>query len=84
MFTAAQGPEAVRAIVGALRSLYDRQEFYFAGPYGDDNGWIEHYIAHVHDVPIACAVLVTRGADDQTQHIAANSARAPRCCSCPA
>ena len=69
---AAQGPEAVRAIVGALRSLYDRQEFNFAGPYGDQNGWIEDYIAEVSGQPIACAVLVSRDAEGHTRHIAAN------------
>jgi hypothetical protein len=36
----AQGPEAVRSIVTAIRTLYDRQEFNFAGPYGE-NGFLE-------------------------------------------
>jgi len=68
---AAQGPEAVRTIVVAIRDLYERQEFNFAGPYGD-NGFLEDYIAQVRGEPIGCAVLVTRNAAGQTQHIAAN------------
>jgi hypothetical protein len=68
---AVQGPEAIRAIIGAIRDLYERQEVNFAGPYGD-NGFLEDYVAQVHGEPIACAVLVTSNADGQTQHIAAN------------
>lgn len=68
---AARGPDAVRTIVGAIRTLYDRQVFNFAGPYGD-NGWLEDYIAHAHGEPIGCAVLVTSNADGQTLHVAAN------------
>jgi hypothetical protein len=68
---AAQGPEAVRTIVGAIRTLYERQEFNFAGPYGD-NGFLEDYTAQVRGSPIGCAVLVTSNAAGQTRHIAAN------------
>jgi hypothetical protein len=68
---AVQGPEAVRTIVVTIRSLYDHQEFNFAGPCGD-NGWLEDYIAQVRGEPIGCVALVTRNADGQTQHIAAN------------
>jgi len=68
---AAQGPEAVRTIVVAIRDLYEHQEFNFAGPYGD-NGFLEDYIAQVRGEPIGCAVLVTRNAAEETQHIAAN------------
>jgi hypothetical protein len=38
----AQGADAVRTIVGTIRTLYERQEFNFTGPYGDD-GWVEDY-----------------------------------------
>ena len=68
---AAQGPEAVRTIVGTIRTLYEHQEFNFTGPYGD-NGWLEDYTAQVRGEPIGCVVLVTRNAAGQTQHIAAN------------
>jgi hypothetical protein len=68
---AALGPDAVRTIVGAIRTLYERQQFNFAGAYGD-NGWLEDYVAQVRGEPIGCAVVVTRNAAGQTQHVAAN------------
>jgi hypothetical protein len=68
---AVQGAEAVRSIVVAIRSLYDRQEHRFAGPYGD-GGFLEDYVAQVRGEPIGCVVLVTRNAAGQTQHIVAN------------
>ena len=69
---AAEGPEAVRTIVGAIRTLYgDSQEFNFAGPYGDD-GFLEDYTAQVRGAPIGCVVLVTTNAAGQTQRVAAN------------
>ena len=43
---AALGPEAVRTIVGAIRALYENQQFNFAGAYGD-NGWLEDHTALV-------------------------------------
>jgi hypothetical protein len=68
---AALGPEAVRTIVGALRTLYENQQFNFAGAY-DDNCWLEDYTARVRGEPIACAVVVTKNTAGQTQHVAAN------------
>ena len=41
---AALGPEGVRTIVGAIRTLYEHQQFNFAGSYGE-NGWLEDYTA---------------------------------------
>jgi hypothetical protein len=67
---AVQGPEAVRTVLATVRSLYEHQEVYFAGPCGD-NGWLEDYVAHIHGEPIGCVVLVTRDADGKTRHIAA-------------
>jgi len=68
---AVQGAEAVRSVVRTIRSLYDRQEHKFAGPYGD-NGFLEDYVAEVHGEPIGCVVLVTRNAAGQTQHVVAS------------
>ena len=65
---AALGPEAVRTIVGAIRTLYDHQAFNFAGAWGN-NGWLEDYTAHVRGEPLGCAVLVTSNAAGQTQHV---------------
>ena len=68
---AAQGAEAARIIVGTIRTLYEHQDFNFAGPV-EDNGWLEDYTAHVRGEPIGCVVLVTRNATGHAQHIAAN------------
>ena len=68
---AAKGPDAVRTIVGAIRDLYERQDFNFAGPWGD-NSFIEDYHASVKGQPIACVALVTRNDAGQTVHVAAN------------
>jgi hypothetical protein len=67
----AHGAEAVLAIVPFIRSLYEDQEFRFAGPYGED-GFIEDYTARVHGEPVGNVVLVTRNAAGQAQHIVAN------------
>ena len=67
---AALGPEVVRTIVGAIRRLYEHQQFSFAGAHGE-NGWLEVYAAQVRGEPIGCAVLVTKKAAGQTQHVAA-------------
>jgi hypothetical protein len=68
---ALQGPDAIRAVIGSVRELYDRQDFNFAGPWGD-NGFIEDYTADVRGRPLGCLHLVTFNADRQTQHIAAH------------
>ena len=68
---AVQGADAIRALIGAVRQLYDRQDVNFAGPWGD-NGFIEDYTAEVHGQPLGCLHLVTFNADGQAQHIAAH------------
>jgi hypothetical protein len=68
---AAQGAEAVRTILVAIRTLYEYQEFNFVGPIGD-NGILEDYTAQVRGEPISCVVLVTRNAAGQAKHIVAN------------
>ena len=68
---ALQGADAVRSVVLTIRSLYEHQEFKFAGPCGD-NGFLEDYVAKVNGEPIGCVVLVTRNATGQTQHVVAS------------
>ena len=68
---AAQGAEAVRTILVAIRTLYESQAFNFVGPVGD-NGFLEDYTAQVRGEPVSCVALVTRNAAGQTQHIVAN------------
>ena len=77
-----QGAGAVRSIVTYIRTLYDDQEFHFAGPYGE-NGFLEDYTARVRGEHLGNVVLVTRNAAGQAQHIVANYRPAPHCCSCP-
>ena len=55
---ALQGADAVRSVVLTIRSLYEHQEFKFAGPCGD-NGFLEDYVAIVNGEPIGCVVLVS-------------------------
>ena len=66
-----QGSEAVRSIVTVIRTLYNSQEFKFAGPYGEDR-FLEDYTAHVRGEQLGNVVLVTRNAAGQAQHIVAN------------
>jgi hypothetical protein len=68
---ALQGPDAIRAVIGGVRELYDRQDFNYAGPCGD-SGFIEDYTAEVGGRPLGCLHLITFNADGQTQHIAAH------------
>jgi hypothetical protein len=67
---AVKGPEAVRSIVGVIRTLYENQEFNFAGPY-EDNAFVEVYSAGVRGEPIGGVVLVSRNAAGQAEHIVA-------------
>ena len=66
-----QGADAIRAVIGGVRQLYDRQDFNFAGPWGD-NSFIEDYTAEVRGRPLGCLHLITFNADGEAQHIAAN------------
>jgi hypothetical protein len=68
---AVRGADAVRALVGGARELYDRQDFNFAGPLGD-YGFIEDYTTEVRGRPLGAVHLVTFNADRQAQHIAAH------------
>jgi hypothetical protein len=66
-----QGPDAIRAVIGGVRELYGRQDFNFAGPWGE-NGFIEDYTADVRGRPLGCLHLVTFNVEGQTQRIAAH------------
>ena len=58
-------------MIGAVRELYCRQDFTFAGRWGD-SGFIEDYTAEVRRRPLGCVHLVAINADGQAQHIAAH------------
>src|SRR4030095_699829 len=66
-----QGAEAVSAIVKCIRKIYERQEFSFAGPFGE-KVFFENYTGWVQGEPIGCIVMIIRNAAGQAQHIAAN------------
>jgi hypothetical protein len=66
-----EGADAVRSVVLTIRSLYERQEFKFVGPYGE-NGFLEDYVASVNGEPIGCVVLVSSNAAGKTQHVVAS------------
>ena len=68
---ALQGVDAIRTVIGGVRELYDRQDFNFAGPWGE-NGFIEDYTAEVRGRPLGCLHLISFNADGQAQHIAAH------------
>lgn len=53
----ATGPEAVRAILGFARTLYDYQEFNLVGRYGESD-FVEDYVATVHGEPIGSVVVI--------------------------
>lgn len=67
-----QGPEAVRTVLVAIRTLYDYQDFHAVGPFGENGGWFEDYTAGVRGEPIKNYTIVTRNADGQTQHVVGN------------
>jgi hypothetical protein len=80
--SAAKGAEAVRTIVGTIRTLYERPELNFAGPYGD-TGWLEDYTAQVCGEPIGCAVLVTSNAAGGPSTSRRTTGHAAPCCCYP-
>ena len=63
--------DAVRAVIGGARQLYDRQDFNFAGPWGD-NSFIEDYTAEIRGAPVGAIHLITFNADGEAQHIIVN------------
>jgi hypothetical protein len=68
---AVQGADAVRTVIGGARELYDRQDFKFVGPWGD-NSFIEVYTAEVRGAPVGAIHLITFNADGEAQNIIVN------------
>jgi hypothetical protein len=69
---AARGPEDVRNLVVTAKTLYQYQDISYAGPYGDNGGFLEDYTTQVHGQPTGVIVTVARNAAGQTQHIVVN------------
>jgi hypothetical protein len=65
------GAEDVRTLLGYARTLYEYQDVYFVGEYGE-NGFVEDYASRVHGEPIANIAVVYRNSAGQTQHLVVN------------
>jgi hypothetical protein len=66
----AEGPEAIRAILGFARTLYEYQEFNYVGPYGNGE-FVEDYTSVVQGEPIG-SVVVRFNEAGQTARIVVN------------
>jgi hypothetical protein len=66
----AEGPEAIQAILGFARTLYEYQEFNYVGRYGD--GFVEDYTSMVRGEPIGSVVVVRFNEAGQTARIVVN------------
>jgi hypothetical protein len=67
----AEGPEAIRTIIGFARTLYDYQEFNYVGPYGDA-GFVEDYTSMVRGEPIGGVVVIRYNEAGQAARIVTN------------
>jgi hypothetical protein len=67
----AQGPDAIRAILGYARQLYDYQDFNYFGRYADD-GFVEDYTSVVRGEPIGSVVVIRFNETGQTARIVVN------------
>jgi hypothetical protein len=68
---AAEGPEAVRAIILAVKDFYPYQDLSFYGDY-DDDGFIEEYATELDGRPLGVMGVISRNASGETQHIVIN------------
>jgi hypothetical protein len=64
----AQGPDAIHAILGYARQLYDYQDFNYVGSYADD-GFVEDYTSVVRGEPIGSVVVIRFNEAGQTGRI---------------
>jgi hypothetical protein len=69
---AAQGPEAVRSIILAVKSLYAYQDINFTGDYDDGRYFIEDYTTQIQGEPFGVMGVITRNDAGQTRHIVVN------------
>jgi hypothetical protein len=67
----AEGPDAIRAILGHARTLYEYQEFNYVGPCGD-GGFVEDYTSMVRGEPIGSVVVIRFNEAGQTARIVVN------------
>jgi hypothetical protein len=63
-----RGADAARTLLGYARTLYEYQEFNYAGEYGD-HGFLEDYTSRVQGEPIGSVVVIGRDAGGLVRHI---------------
>jgi hypothetical protein len=68
---AIQGPQDVKSVILAVKSLYPYQDINFTGDYGD-RYFIEDYTTQINGEPFGVMGVITRNAAGQTQHIVVN------------
>jgi hypothetical protein len=66
-----EGPEAIRAILGFARTLYDYQEINYVGPYGE-HGFVEDYTSTVRSEPIGGVVVIRYNEAGQVARVVVN------------
>ncbi|GIH20768.1 hypothetical protein [Rugosimonospora africana] len=66
-----RGADAVRTLLAYARTLYEYQDFAFAGAYGD-NGYIEDYSSHIQSQPVGNIAVIYRNDQGKTQHVVMN------------
>jgi hypothetical protein len=66
-----EGPDAIRAILGYARTLYEYQEFNYVGPYGDGD-FVEDYTSRVRGEPIGSVVVIRFNNAGQAARIVVN------------
>jgi hypothetical protein len=67
----AHGAQDVHSIVVAAKTLYEHQEFSYAGPFAD-NGFLELYTCDIRGRHTSVVVVVIFNAAGQAQHISVN------------
>ena len=67
----ARGAETVHSIIVQARTLYEFQDFHYAGNYGD-NGFLEDYTSEVQGHCINVIVSVIRNDAGKTEHVVVN------------
>jgi hypothetical protein len=78
----AEGPDAIRTIVGFARTLYEYQETNFVGPYGG-HGFVEDYTSVVRGESIGSVVVVRFPRLDKPLRSWSTTGRSAQSCSGP-
>ncbi|MGZ6831731.1 MAG: hypothetical protein ACXVGN_00995 [Mycobacteriaceae bacterium] len=66
-----RGAEDIRTVLAHARTLYEYQEFFYLGEYGE-NGFVEDYASRVGGEPIANIAVIYKNQEGQAQHLVMN------------